>query len=101
MVARWRQPKDAVRLVFLGDLSAVANREPPEIDTALREIIAAADLVVANCESPVVERPAFPLATRLGLRVLKLGLVWPLEPDALLAFADGLEQIVVVEESAR
>ena len=38
------------------------------------------------------------LAARLGLRVLKLGLVWPLEPDALLAFADGLEQIIVVEE---
>ncbi len=38
------------------------------------------------------------LAGRLGLRVLKLGLVWPLERQALLAFADGLEQIVVVEE---
>ncbi len=38
------------------------------------------------------------LAERLGLRVLKLGLVWPLEREALLAFADGLEQIVVVEE---
>jgi indolepyruvate ferredoxin oxidoreductase len=38
------------------------------------------------------------LAERLGLRVLKLGLVWPLERQAVLAFADGLEQIVVVEE---
>ena len=38
------------------------------------------------------------LAARLGLRVLKLGLVWPLEPSAVQAFADGLEQIVVVEE---
>ncbi len=38
------------------------------------------------------------LALRLGLRVLKLGLVWPLEREAVLAFADGLEQIVVVEE---
>ncbi len=38
------------------------------------------------------------LAERLGLRVLKLGLVWPLEREAALAFADGLEQIVVVEE---
>ena len=37
-------------------------------------------------------------AEGLGLRVLKLGLVWPIEPQALLAFADGLEQIVVVEE---
>jgi indolepyruvate ferredoxin oxidoreductase len=38
------------------------------------------------------------VAARLGLRVLKLGLVWPLERAAALAFADGLEQIVVVEE---
>lgn len=66
--ARWGQPKAVVRLVFLGDISAVANREPPEIDPALREVIAAADLVIANCESPVVEQPTFPLATRLGTR---------------------------------
>jgi poly-gamma-glutamate capsule biosynthesis protein CapA/YwtB (metallophosphatase superfamily) len=68
MAVRWREPKRAVRLVFLGDISAVANREAPEIDPALREVIAGADLVVANCESPVVERPIFPVATRLGLR---------------------------------
>ncbi len=38
------------------------------------------------------------MAARLGLRVLKLGLVWPLEPERMRAFAAGLEQIVVVEE---
>ena len=58
----------SVRLVFLGDLSAVANRTPPEFDQALREIFASADLVVANCESPVVESARFPFSTRLGLR---------------------------------
>ena len=65
--ARWYEPKEAVRLVFLGDISAIANHEPPEIDTALRDIIAGADLVVANCESPVVKRPIVPTATRLGI----------------------------------
>lgn len=68
IAARWHEPKNFVRLVFLGDISAVANTEPPEIDPALRETIAAADLVVTNCESPAVEQPAFPLATRLQLR---------------------------------
>ena len=57
-------PGQIVRLVFLGDISAVANRTPPEIDPALRKIIASADLVVANCESPVVARPRFRLATQ-------------------------------------
>jgi len=66
--ARWAEPKASVRLVFLGDISAVANSEPPEIDPALRQIISAADLVVANCESPVMERPTFPLVTWLGAR---------------------------------
>lgn len=66
--ARWSEPRIAVRLVFLGDISAVANSEPPEIEPALRKLIAAADLVVANCESPVVARPGFPLGSRLGVR---------------------------------
>jgi poly-gamma-glutamate synthesis protein (capsule biosynthesis protein) len=61
-------PTETVRLVFLGDISAVANRAPPEIDPVLRDIIGSADLVVANCESPVVKRPGFPVATRLGIR---------------------------------
>ena len=38
------------------------------------------------------------LAARLGLRLLKLGLVWPLDAGAVQNFAHGLEQIVVVEE---
>lgn len=67
--ARFGQPPvRAARLVFLGDISAVANSEPPEIDAMLREIIAGADLVVANCESPVAEKPAFPVATGIGIR---------------------------------
>jgi poly-gamma-glutamate synthesis protein (capsule biosynthesis protein) len=59
MAARWSEPRKTVRLVFLGDISAVANREPPEIDPSLREIIAAADLVVANCEALSSTDPPF------------------------------------------
>ena len=56
------------RLVFLGDISSVANRSAPEIDDGLRALIASADLVVGNCEAPVVERPRRPLGTLLGSR---------------------------------
>ncbi|HEX7082105.1 MAG TPA: indolepyruvate ferredoxin oxidoreductase family protein [Gammaproteobacteria bacterium] len=37
-------------------------------------------------------------AADLGIRLLKIGMTWPLEPEAVLEFADGLEQILVVEE---
>ncbi len=37
-------------------------------------------------------------AQRLGLTVYKVGLSWPMEPQGLRRFADGLEQILVVEE---
>ena len=35
---------------------------------------------------------------RLGIRVLVPALVWPLEPDGLAAFADGLDEIIVIED---
>ncbi|MFO1117905.1 MAG: indolepyruvate ferredoxin oxidoreductase family protein [Beijerinckiaceae bacterium] len=37
-------------------------------------------------------------ANDLGIRLYKIGCVWPLEPEGLKAFAEGLEMIVVVEE---
>ena len=33
-----------------------------------------------------------------GLRVLKIGLVWPLDPEAVERLADGLDTLIVVEE---
>ena len=37
-------------------------------------------------------------AAELGIRVLKIACVWPLEPLMIRSFARGLEQIMVVEE---
>ncbi|NGN42641.1 indolepyruvate ferredoxin oxidoreductase family protein [Mesorhizobium sp. CGMCC 1.15528] len=37
-------------------------------------------------------------AAALGIRLYKVGLVWPLEPEGLRAFANGLDEILVVEE---
>nr|WP_109513671.1 indolepyruvate ferredoxin oxidoreductase family protein [Pseudomonas ovata] len=37
-------------------------------------------------------------AAQLGLRVYKVGMVWPLDAEGVRHFADGLEEIIVVEE---
>jgi indolepyruvate ferredoxin oxidoreductase len=37
-------------------------------------------------------------AARLGIRVYKVGMTWPLEPEGAKKFAEGLEKILVVEE---
>jgi poly-gamma-glutamate synthesis protein (capsule biosynthesis protein) len=61
-------PSEVRRLVFLGDISAVANREAPHVGEELRTLLSAADLVIGNCESPVVERPLRQLGTAAGTR---------------------------------
>lgn len=37
-------------------------------------------------------------AGEIGLRVYKVGMVWPLEAEGVRQFAEGLEEIIVVEE---
>jgi len=61
-------PAATRRLVFIGDISAVSNRTTPVIDGRLKALIASADLVVGNCESPIVERVRKPLGTAAGAR---------------------------------
>ena len=37
-------------------------------------------------------------AESIGLRLLKIGMVWPLDPEIVREFAEGLETVIVVEE---
>ncbi|MEO8164709.1 MAG: indolepyruvate ferredoxin oxidoreductase family protein, partial [Betaproteobacteria bacterium] len=37
-------------------------------------------------------------AAKLGLRIYKVGMTWPLEPTGAAKFAEGLDKILVVEE---
>ncbi|KQU76588.1 metallophosphatase [Aminobacter sp. DSM 101952] len=60
------RPEKSVRLAFVGDISAVANRQPPACDEDLKALFASADLVVGNCESPLVARPSARFGTRIG-----------------------------------
>src|SRR5918999_3052207 len=38
------------------------------------------------------------LDERAGIRILKLGMIWPLEPQIVSEFAQGLEEVLVIEE---
>jgi indolepyruvate ferredoxin oxidoreductase len=38
------------------------------------------------------------VAAGIGLRVFKVGMPWPLEPTGIRAFAEGLEEVLVIEE---
>lgn len=60
------RPERSVRLAFIGDISAIANRRPPACDAELAGLLASADLVVGNCESPIVDRPSARLGTLIG-----------------------------------
>ncbi|HWN38776.1 MAG TPA: indolepyruvate ferredoxin oxidoreductase family protein, partial [Gammaproteobacteria bacterium] len=37
-------------------------------------------------------------ASEIGIKLFKVGMSWPLEPEAIRQFAEGLEEIIVVEE---
>ncbi len=37
-------------------------------------------------------------AARIGIRLFKVGMIWPLEKDGAREFAEGLEEVIVVEE---
>ncbi|MBU6166930.1 MAG: indolepyruvate ferredoxin oxidoreductase family protein [Alphaproteobacteria bacterium] len=53
-----------------------------------------ADTMEALAELGIDER----VAASIGLRVYKVGMPWPLEPTGIRAFAEGLEEVLVIEE---
>ena len=53
-----------------------------------------ADTMEALAELGITEA----IAADIGLRVYKVGMPWPLEPDGMRAFAEGLEEVLVIEE---
>jgi indolepyruvate ferredoxin oxidoreductase len=61
--------------------------------------------IIASGKSYLDVRQAFDdlgiddeLAAEIGIRLYKIGMVWPLEAEGVRHFAEGLEEILVVEE---
>ena len=61
------RPEGSKRILFLGDLTTVANRRQPEMSPGMKALFAAADLVIVNLETPVVARSSTPLLTSIGM----------------------------------
>ncbi len=72
----WQVPSERARLGVISSGKAFLDTRQALIDLGLDE---------ATCQ-------------RIGLRHFKVGMVWPLESTGLQAFAEGLDEIVVVEE---
>jgi hypothetical protein len=85
------RPEGAKRILFLGDISAVANRRQPEISDGMKAIFASTDIVIANLETPVVARSSTPFLTGIGMSHAMhpdflAGLLsnWGVAPDRLI-----------------
>jgi indolepyruvate ferredoxin oxidoreductase len=87
------RPELARRYAYANGL----NRIEGDPDARIGIIAAGAGYLDVLQALAIVGLPADDLASS-GIRILKLGMVSPLEPRILSEFADGLEEIVVVEE---
>ncbi|MFO6504419.1 indolepyruvate ferredoxin oxidoreductase family protein [Corynebacterium freneyi] len=55
-------------------------------------------IVCAGAPALAVEETLRNLGSPDGVRVLRLGMTWPLDPEQICDFADGLDEIIVVED---
>jgi hypothetical protein len=53
-------PSTTVKVLLAGDLMRTPGNEVPAVEGSLRDLLAVADLVVANCEGPVSPEPSSP-----------------------------------------
>jgi poly-gamma-glutamate synthesis protein (capsule biosynthesis protein) len=90
--------RDAVRLLFAGDVmlgrgvAAVAAADPPGLVAGIRAQVRAADLAVANLESPLTSRPHDPASGQNALEA-------PPKSSGLLAAA-GFDAMAIANNHA-
>ena len=99
----WREEDS--RLQFYKGFAALAFAKANKIDRVIWDspkprigIISAgksyADTLQALAELGIDEQ----VAADIGLRLYKVGMPWPLEPDGVRQFCEGLEEVLVIEE---
>jgi indolepyruvate ferredoxin oxidoreductase len=89
------------RMIGVGLPAAQAYARASGIDRVMRDEAGARVGIVTAGKSYHDTRQALAeIGVRDGIRILKLALVWPIDPSVIRAFADGLSEIIVVEEKA-
>lgn len=110
-------PKQSITLIAPFSMSVEADMFGPRLEAAKRFVAAnGLDKVVGQGPARIGIVAAGPLYGELrdaltklgfgadeqlveaGIRIYKPAMIWPLEPDGLTEFADGLEEILVIEE---
>jgi indolepyruvate ferredoxin oxidoreductase len=99
---RWQQDH---RLQNYKGYAAIAFGRANGVDRVVIDPPRAQFGIVASGKAFVDVREALALlgiddatAARIGLRLLKIGMPWPLDPVRIRSFSEGLQEILVVEE---
>jgi poly-gamma-glutamate synthesis protein (capsule biosynthesis protein) len=80
------------RICFVGDFSALANRQCPVVSPVFRSLCEEADVIIMNLESPVCPLTIRRIQTRLGLAH---GMSREFFAEALAAAGIGPEKLIV------
>lgn len=74
------------------------NRQIWHAPHAKLGIVATGKSYLDVCEALEMMGISEHVAQSIGIRLLKIGVSWPLEPECIREFAEGLDEILVVEE---
>ncbi|HHW65820.1 MAG TPA: indolepyruvate ferredoxin oxidoreductase family protein, partial [Rhodocyclaceae bacterium] len=104
---RWPDPPlvQEKRLLHYKLYAALAYARANHLNRVIIDSPAARLGIITSGKSYLDVRQAFDdlgideaLAAEIGIRLYKVGMVWPLEADGVRHFAEGLDEILVVEE---
>ncbi len=96
MIKRYKLPL-ALRFARANpfDRAVIAKSERPRLG-----LVAAGKSFIDTLQALRLLRLDAARAQALGISLYKVGMVWPLEPEQMTAFAEGQEEILVIEEKA-
>lgn len=85
------KPFNPTKIMFLGDIMVSKSGNPPQMNTALTDLIKSADVIIANIEAPVIEdqqeKTKRDLSLQFKMPVSYLKAIYNINPKALWLFS--------------